>query len=133
VIHPNGGWWQSTCVPDETQTLISSSEDPAWPIHLFLFTAMSLRNGSHLPTTQCACADFVNFATQRNGGRGREKDTHSKISASTRSTMLHVGADISHLLRQSSIFCLERVKQEIIFPALFCAHSLRTSDGGGER
>jgi hypothetical protein len=36
--------------------------------------AMSLRNGSHLPTTQCACADFVDFATQRNGGGGREKD-----------------------------------------------------------
>jgi hypothetical protein len=35
---------------------------------------MSLRNGSHLPTTQCACADFVDFAKQRNGGRGREKD-----------------------------------------------------------
>jgi hypothetical protein len=28
---------------------------------------MSLRNGSHLPTTQCACADFVDFAMQRNG------------------------------------------------------------------
>jgi hypothetical protein len=35
---------------------------------------MSLRNGSHLPTTQCAGADFMDFATQRNGGRGREKD-----------------------------------------------------------
>jgi hypothetical protein len=35
---------------------------------------MSLQNGSHLPTTQCACADFVDFATQRNGGSGREKD-----------------------------------------------------------
>jgi hypothetical protein len=35
---------------------------------------MSLRNGSHLPTTQCACAKFVDFATQRNGGGGREKD-----------------------------------------------------------
>jgi hypothetical protein len=34
---------------------------------------MSLRNGSHLPTTQCACADFVDFAKQYNGG-GREKD-----------------------------------------------------------
>jgi hypothetical protein len=32
---------------------------------------MSLRNGSHLPTTQCACADF---AKQRNGGGAREKD-----------------------------------------------------------
>jgi hypothetical protein len=38
--------------------------------------AMSLRNGSHLPTTQCACADFVDFATQRNGGRGCEKDLY---------------------------------------------------------
>jgi hypothetical protein len=34
---------------------------------------MSLRNGAHLPTTQCACADFMDFAMQRNGG-GREKD-----------------------------------------------------------
>jgi hypothetical protein len=32
---------------------------------------MSLRNGSHLPTTQCACVDF---ATQRNGGSSHEKD-----------------------------------------------------------
>jgi hypothetical protein len=32
------------------------------------------RNGSHLPTTQCACADFVEFAMQRNGGSGRGKD-----------------------------------------------------------
>jgi hypothetical protein len=38
--------------------------------------AMSLRNGSHLPTTQCACADFVDFAMQRNGGRVREKDLY---------------------------------------------------------
>jgi hypothetical protein len=30
--------------------------------------------GSHLPTTQCACANFLDFATQRNGRRGREKD-----------------------------------------------------------
>jgi hypothetical protein len=36
--------------------------------------AMSLRNGSHLPTIQCACADFVDFAMQCNGGGGREKD-----------------------------------------------------------
>jgi hypothetical protein len=35
---------------------------------------LSLRNGSHLPTTQCACANFVDFATQRNGRRGREND-----------------------------------------------------------
>jgi hypothetical protein len=25
---------------------------------------------SHLPTTQCACADFVDFARQCNGGGG---------------------------------------------------------------
>jgi hypothetical protein len=30
------------------------------------------RHGSHLPTTQCACANFVDFVTQRNGGL--EKD-----------------------------------------------------------
>jgi hypothetical protein len=40
--------------------------------------AMSLWNGSHLPTTQCACADFVDFTTQRNGRRGREKDLLGK-------------------------------------------------------
>jgi hypothetical protein len=29
----------------------------------------------HLPTTQCACADFEDFAKQRNGGGGgRERD-----------------------------------------------------------
>jgi hypothetical protein len=33
---------------------------------------MSLRNGPHLPTTQSACAEFYDFARQRNGGR--EKD-----------------------------------------------------------
>jgi hypothetical protein len=36
--------------------------------------AMSLRNGPYLPTTQCACADFVDFAMQHNGGGGRKKD-----------------------------------------------------------
>jgi hypothetical protein len=36
--------------------------------------ALSLRNGPHLPTTQCACAEFEDFAKQRNGGGGREKD-----------------------------------------------------------
>jgi hypothetical protein len=35
---------------------------------------MSLRNGSHLPTTQCACVEFEDFAKQRNGGGGHEKD-----------------------------------------------------------
>jgi hypothetical protein len=28
----------------------------------------------HLPTTQCSCADFGDFAKQRNGGGSREKD-----------------------------------------------------------
>jgi hypothetical protein len=27
-----------------------------------------------LPTTQCACVDFLDFATQRNGGGGCEQD-----------------------------------------------------------
>jgi hypothetical protein len=27
-----------------------------------------------LSTTQCACADFVDFSTQRNGGGGHEKE-----------------------------------------------------------
>jgi hypothetical protein len=40
--------------------------------------ALSLRNGSHFPTTQCARADFEDFATQRNGGGSREKDLYSK-------------------------------------------------------
>jgi hypothetical protein len=35
---------------------------------------MSLRKGSYLPTTQCACVDFVDLATQRNGSGGHEKD-----------------------------------------------------------
>jgi hypothetical protein len=45
----------------------------------WLVNAEHFRNGhalsklSHLPTTQCACADFWDFAKQRNGG-GREKD-----------------------------------------------------------
>jgi hypothetical protein len=34
---------------------------------------MSLRNGSHLPTTQCACVDFVDFATQRNAAAAAVK------------------------------------------------------------
>jgi hypothetical protein len=42
-------------------------------------TTSPFRNGSHLPTTQCACADFVDFATQRNGGGGREKDLYQKV------------------------------------------------------
>jgi hypothetical protein len=29
---------------------------------------------SHLPTTQCECVDFRDFAKQRNGGGGREKN-----------------------------------------------------------
>jgi hypothetical protein len=43
-------------------------------------TALSLRNGPHLTTTQCACAEFEDFAKQRNGGGGggcgREKDPY---------------------------------------------------------
>jgi hypothetical protein len=42
--------------------------------HLQCRPDLSLRNGSHLPTTQCACADFVDFTTQRNG---REKDLYT--------------------------------------------------------
>jgi hypothetical protein len=37
------------------------------------------RNGSHLPTTQCACADFVDFATQRNGKIYRRKSTFKYV------------------------------------------------------
>jgi hypothetical protein len=39
---------------------------------------LSLRNVLHLPTTQCACADFGDFAKQRNGGGSREKDYRLK-------------------------------------------------------
>jgi hypothetical protein len=35
---------------------------------------MSLRNCLHLPTIQCACLEFWNFAKQCIGGAGREKD-----------------------------------------------------------
>jgi hypothetical protein len=38
-------------------------------------TTSPFRNSPYLPTTQCACADFGDFAKQRNGGGGREKDT----------------------------------------------------------
>jgi hypothetical protein len=39
-----------------------------------------LRNGPHLPTTQCACAEFEDFAKQRNNGGGRrEKDLLQEI------------------------------------------------------
>jgi hypothetical protein len=41
--------------------------------------ALSLQNVLHLPTTQCACADFCNFAKQRNGGSGHEKDLLFKL------------------------------------------------------
>jgi hypothetical protein len=36
-------------------------------------TTLPFRNYLHLPTTQCACADFGDFAKQRNGSGGREK------------------------------------------------------------
>jgi hypothetical protein len=35
--------------------------------------AMSLRNGPHLPTTQCACAELKDFAKQCSGSGSREK------------------------------------------------------------
>jgi hypothetical protein len=38
--------------------------------------ALSLREGPDLPTTQCACVEFKDFAKQRNGGGGREKDLY---------------------------------------------------------
>jgi hypothetical protein len=42
--------------------------------------ALLLRNAPHLPTTQCAaCAKFEDFAKQRNGGGGREKDLYRPI------------------------------------------------------
>jgi hypothetical protein len=37
-------------------------------------TTSPFRTGSHLPTTQCECADFGDFAKQRNGDGGHEKD-----------------------------------------------------------
>jgi hypothetical protein len=45
--------------------------------------AMSLRNCPHLPTTQgqYACADFGDFAKQRNGDSGREKDLNKAKEA----------------------------------------------------
>jgi hypothetical protein len=41
--------------------------------------AMSLRNGPHFPTTQSACVEFEDFARQRNGGSGHEKDQLTPI------------------------------------------------------
>jgi hypothetical protein len=42
-------------------------------------TMSLLRNVLHLPTTQCACVNFRDFAKQRNGGRSREKDLKSCV------------------------------------------------------
>jgi hypothetical protein len=39
-------------------------------------TTTPCRNCPHLPTTQCTCADFGDFAKERNGGGGREKDLY---------------------------------------------------------
>jgi hypothetical protein len=41
------------------------------------------RNDSHLPTTQCACVDFWDFAKQHNGGGGREKDQIFNVLSQT--------------------------------------------------
>jgi hypothetical protein len=46
------------------------------PYNNHFVTTSLFRNGSHLPTTQCARADFVDFATQRNGGSSHEKDLY---------------------------------------------------------
>jgi hypothetical protein len=45
-------------------------------------TTLPFQNGSHLPTTQCACADFVDFATQRNGGREKIYNYANFLSSS---------------------------------------------------
>jgi hypothetical protein len=50
---------------------------------------MSLQNGLHLPTTQCACAEFEDFAKQRNGGSGREKDLLVSVSDKILNISLH--------------------------------------------
>jgi hypothetical protein len=48
-----------------------------WLVNVTIWErALSLRSVLHLPTTQCACADFGDFAKQRNGsggGGGRER------------------------------------------------------------
>jgi hypothetical protein len=46
--------------------LVLNSVDFEW--------VMSLQNCLNLPATQCACVEFKDFASQRNGGGSREKD-----------------------------------------------------------
>jgi hypothetical protein len=58
---------------------------------------MLLWNGSHLPTTQCACADFVDFAMQRNGGR--EKDLYTILPVKY-NTHIHFYVYITHYILQ---------------------------------
>jgi hypothetical protein len=50
------------------------------------------RNGSHLPTTQCACADFVDFATQRNGSHEKDLYKHGGPSSVSRAHFVTTGA-----------------------------------------
>jgi hypothetical protein len=61
----------------------------------------SFRNGSHLPTTQCACADFVDFATQRNGGRGCEKDLLTTLVTFPHIYLEQINLDKSKTIRIS--------------------------------
>jgi hypothetical protein len=56
--------------------------------------AMSLRNGSHFPTTQCTCVDFEDFAAQCNGGSNRETDLYHDL----RSLLLSMLAEHTLLL-----------------------------------
>jgi hypothetical protein len=53
-------------------------------------TTSPFRNCPHLPTTQCACADFWNFAKKRNGAADVKKIyTLSKISPKFKITLFN--------------------------------------------
>jgi hypothetical protein len=66
--------------------------------------ALSLRNGPHLPATQCACAEFKDFAKQRSGGGGREKLYSSDgIGSISKSDFWTISASNSVFQRSNSI------------------------------
>jgi hypothetical protein len=83
-LNPSGKNYRSFSRPPQPLCCLAKSPKSAhahWVVGKCdnLERAMSLQNVLHLPTTQCTCADFWDFAKQRNGGGSREKDLLMKI------------------------------------------------------
>jgi hypothetical protein len=60
-------------------------------------TTSPFRNSSHLPTTQCACANFVDFATQSNGGREKHLLGLHATMHNTPSCRLHYATPLTYV------------------------------------